>query len=108
MELPEYLIMKIAVRDENGHVHIYRKFPGAGTMRSRLSHAIPAVRDFHSAADNGWPGGPLPLTLEFSAENPTTITPSETSWIPTACPTGISRSGSANAWIVTSSRTVIH
>ena len=70
MELPEYLIMKIAVRDENGHVRIYRKFPGAGAGRSKLSHAIPTVRNFHSAADTGWPGGPLPLTLEFSAKNP--------------------------------------
>ena len=71
MELPEYLIMKLAVEDASGHVRIYREFPGDEVSHSKLSHALPSVRRFHCASIAGWPGDdPLPLTMEFSAKKP--------------------------------------
>ena len=71
MELPEYLVMKLAVEDAEGHVRIHRKFPGGTRNRSKLSHALPAVRQFHCISPDAWPGnGSLPLTMTFSAENP--------------------------------------
>ncbi|MBQ9336331.1 MAG: ATP-dependent RNA helicase HrpA [Lentisphaeria bacterium] len=79
MELPEYLIMKIAVSDEKGHVRIYREFPGGQADRSRLTHALPAVRKFHCSAADGWPGNdPLPETMEFSEKNPVPAYPALT------------------------------
>ena len=79
MELPEYLTMKLAVKDEHGHIRIYREFPGGLANRSRLSHALPAVRDFHCAADDRWPGNdPLPPVMEFSEKNPVPAYPALT------------------------------
>lgn len=79
MELPEYLTMKLAVKDENGHVRIYREFPGESLNHSKLSHALPEVRKFHCTAIGGWPGNdPLPETMEFSARNPVPAYPALT------------------------------
>lgn len=79
MELPEYLTMKLAVKDENGHVRIYREFPGESLNHSKLSHALPEVRKFHCTAIGGWPGNdPLPKTMEFSARNPVPAYPALT------------------------------
>ncbi len=79
MDLPEYLTMKLAVRDKDGHVRIFREFPNSSAKQSRLSHALPTVRQFHRAAGNCWPGNdPLPLTMEFSAGNPVPAYPALT------------------------------
>ena len=79
MELPEYLVMKLAVEDASGHVRIYREFPGGEINHSRLSHALPSVRQFHCTSAGGWPGSdPLPFTMEFSAKNPVPAYPALT------------------------------
>ena len=79
MELPEYLVMKLAVEDPSGHVRIYREFPGGKAAHSRLSHALPSVRKFHCAAAGAWPGhDPLPFTMPISAENPVAAYPALT------------------------------
>ena len=71
MELPDYLLMKLEIEDENGHVRHCREFPMGPAAPSRLSHALPAVRKFHCTSLSGWPGEePLPCTMAFSAKNP--------------------------------------
>ncbi|MBO7146449.1 MAG: ATP-dependent RNA helicase HrpA [Lentisphaeria bacterium] len=70
MELPEYLIMKLAVKDQNGKIRIHREFPGGTINDSRLSHALPEVRKFHCISADGWPGDELPETMPFSSKNP--------------------------------------
>lgn len=78
MELPEYLIMKLAVRGKDGFVRIHREFPGGSMSQSRLSHALPSARKFHCTAVDAWPGGELPLTMEFSPQNPVPAYPALT------------------------------
>ena len=79
MELPEYLVMKLAVEDASGHVRIHREFPGGEISHSKLSHALPSVRKFHCSSVAGWPGNdPLPVTMEFSAKNPVPAYPALT------------------------------
>ncbi|MBO4631238.1 MAG: DUF3418 domain-containing protein, partial [Lentisphaeria bacterium] len=79
MDLPEYLIMKLAVKEENGHVRVYREYPCGTGERSRLSHALPSVRNFHCSSGEEWPGNdPLPFTMEFSAGNPVPAYPALT------------------------------
>ena len=71
IELPEYLTMKLAVTDEHGHTRIHRSFPEESLKDSRLSHALPTVKQFHVSAHDSWPGDEeLPLTLPLSAKNP--------------------------------------
>ncbi|MDD3885648.1 MAG: ATP-dependent RNA helicase HrpA [Victivallaceae bacterium] len=67
VELPEYLIMKIAVIAANGKIReILREIPSHGATGSRLSRALPAASGFAAAGCTVWPGvKPLPETVEL-------------------------------------------
>ena len=80
MELPEYLIMKLAVRGKNGKAVIHRTFPKEHFRDSKLSHALPGVKKFRSVSSGDhWPGEEvLPEETPFSGNNPVMAYPALT------------------------------
>lgn len=71
LDLPEYLQMKLAIRNEQGRVReIVREFPEVHRMDSALSTSIPAVRKWELSGSHCWPGidQELPRSIIVSKE----------------------------------------
>ena len=71
LELPEYLQMKLAIRNEQGRIReVVREFPEVHRMNSALSTSIPAVRKWELSGSHCWPGidRELPRSIIVSKE----------------------------------------
>ncbi|MBO4303140.1 MAG: DUF3418 domain-containing protein, partial [Lentisphaeria bacterium] len=67
-DLPPYLVMKIALSDENGRiVKVLDEFPGKDRISSRLSRQLPAAKKYERSKYASWPfTEALPYEVEAS------------------------------------------
>ncbi len=71
LDLPEYLQMKLALRNPQGRIKkILREFPDVHRMDSALSTSIPIVRKMELSGSHCWPGidQELPRSIVVSKE----------------------------------------
>ena len=70
-ELPPYLVMKIALKGENGKIiKILESFPGKHLISSRLSNELPAAKKYTVSGHTFWPfSADLPYEVEASPKS---------------------------------------